>query len=256
MKKRNKTKKIVIGILLVLVVLGILYTLFSYHYFDYNQNKEKMIEEKKAEWEVIKARYGGGRDIEFDKKTGLPTTINGKFYLGKGNITNNERAREVADDFFRENKEFFGFEDNIKLEQIKERIGRMPYYIISYKQYYKDIPVSNSQIRLVITKEGEVISANSNFYPNIRIGTIPKISINKLVSIVKTKYKTSSNSVFSNASLVIFPLEVANSYEYHLAWEIDVYSEESYKSERYFIDALTGDIIYEEDLYISSTFRI
>ena len=56
--------------------------------------------------------------------------------------------------------------------------------------------------------------------------------------------------------LVIFPLEVANSYEYHLAWEIDVYSEESYKSERYFIDALTGDIIYEEDLYISSTFRI
>ena len=149
---------------------------------------------------------------------------------------------DVSRSFLIENSELLGIDiTTLKLKRKSEIFGTRH---IEYKQYYKNIPVEFSYVRIHADENGEITQYNSKYFRNINLDINPSISIEYANNIIRNELSSVSISTYS---IVIFP-DILNE-KYFLAYKIKVNGGYGVLNGKwvYYIDAKSGDVLFKYD---------
>lgn len=201
-------------------------------------------------WANFKEKYGENWKVSWNNVTGTPSIIYGSVYsLNQGEVTNNEGAERLAKFFIAENYNLLKVDilSNLELSNVDK--GNEEWYV-SYQQQYKSIPVHNGRVSVTISDKGEIKSLGSDFYPNIDVDAIPKLSKNDALKIAKRDviYSTEDDEIV----LTIFPEMKNETLNYHLTWIVPLTSENPLWGKMFFVDAIDGEIVHQSDIFISN----
>jgi Zn-dependent metalloprotease len=187
--------------------------------------------------------------ISLNKNLNIPNFISfpvNKPYTLKGNS-----LKEKVNDFLVKNKSIYAIEnvnESLKDGTIKTDNYGLKHYTL--KQYYKGIPVYDSELRFHFNKNEQLNSINGNIIPEINLNTIPKLNKTKAntiaLNLVKGQNLNKSGAplkIITN-TLYIYPKGLAQGKitSKHLAYRIEVRNNLDVR-EYLFIDAHTGKLI-------------
>jgi Zn-dependent metalloprotease len=174
---------------------------------------------------------------ESDK--GIPDFVEGRFaqQVARGS----EAAATI--DFFTTHRDAYKMIDPAGELQAKrldvDRLGMRHQRMI---QLYNGIKVIGGELISHFTKDGVLKAVNGTYYPDIKVSTTPQIT-------AAAAQKIAGNDLESffgkgdprDEELVIFPWGKTN----HLAWRMFFYSETPMGRWEYFVDALSGEVIFK-----------
>lgn len=201
-------------------------------------------------------------DYSVDKNTGKVTFINA-IDNNKGLTLaeypgSNPTPASAANQFVAEYGSYFGLlnpSEETRLANEKKDDLEMNHFW--YDQKYKGIPVFAGQVAVHVRDNLSVSSANGIIVPDINIDTNPKISkekaIGKAISVWSKQFKTSKVEVL-NTELMIFNkgiVENKNDSKNYLVYEVEL-NKEPVRHEYYYVDAHSGDLIYQ----VTGTYNI
>jgi Zn-dependent metalloprotease/chitodextrinase len=110
-----------------------------------------------------------------------------------------------------------------------------------YRQMYKNTEVNNG-VFYVHVKNGNIVSANGEFYSGISLGVQPSVSPAAAAATAKADLKAkraAAENMLEQPELVVYR---DSKMQYHLAWKTDAFSLEPLERYFYFIDAHSGKI--------------
>ncbi|WP_156161316.1 PGF-pre-PGF domain-containing protein [Methanosarcina sp. 1.H.A.2.2] len=231
---------------------------------------------------LFAAKYGPDWNVSIDRDSNLPRRIVGSSIELTGV---SEKAEPEVRKFLADNSQIFGL-DSVELELIKEDHdcsldgNGSGISNIVYRQLYRGIPVYSSRIGVTVN-DGKLVAVDSSYFPDIKVPT--KASIDELqalsaagsdlgIDIILPAAPLSSVSLeelsgpesgtasenkaakAEQVSLVIYPVGNEGSYEYHLAYKIELAPlRDPLSAWVYFVDANDGQILYRYDRMISLT---
>lgn len=187
--------------------------------------------------------------ITINKNLGIPSFV--KFPVNKPMYLSGNSLKEKVDNFLNTNKSIYGIE-NIN-ESFSSGIVNTDNYGLkqySLKQYYKNVPVYDAELRFHFNKKEDLSSINGNIIPAININTEANLDQEQANSIaLKLVYEQNINysgvplKVISN-TLYVFPkgLVQGTVTSNHLAYRIEVRNDADVR-EYLFIDAHTGKLV-------------
>lgn len=117
-------------------------------------------------------------------------------------------------------------------------------WFVSYLQTEEDIPIYNTELGYTLNKQGNVILLGGNYYNNVDVSTIPKISVENAIQIAKNFFNVDSCLEKEKAELIIYPMEDDSKYQFYLTWKIFLSSITPLKEEVIFVSAENGEIIH------------
>ncbi|GAB4281289.1 MAG: hypothetical protein Kow0068_05710 [Marinilabiliales bacterium] len=154
--------------------------------------------------------------------------------------------------------------DYIEINKSKDKIGNIN---IRYKQYYKGYPVEFSNYILHV-KDGKVYSMNGDAMSGINCSVA--YSIDKEIAIknamdysgaeifkwqvieeenlLKREQNNPGATYYPNPEKIIFPVIKQNNIQYRPAYKIDLYAHKPLMRSYIYVDAQTGDILFENKL--------
>ncbi len=113
-----------------------------------------------------------------------------------------------------------------------------------YQQYHADVPIFGATYTLH-EKDGSIYRASGNYYAKIKQAARAKLDEATATIIAQKMMKTKGNATVKTAAKLCYV--DANfpkvSQMVRLAYQIDLYVEKPLDKHRYFVDALTGEII-------------
>ena len=181
-----------------------------------------------------------------------------KAYIQKQHkIINAAATKTTATDFFAVyNKEMgLTLHDEMRKQYSRNVNSRQQH--IKYQQFHQDIPVYGSAYHLHI-EDGKVQSANGFYLPKIDVNTVPQVSEEDAVAIAIQEmnaeiYSWEDPSFKEHETFGKKPIAelqiVGNKYpetseNYSLVYVVEVYSVEPLDKRQYFVDALSGNILF------------
>ena len=173
---------------------------------------------------------------------------------------------ELSNNLLKNNSEV----EKIGIESIKlsdyEHAPINDKYYLTYHQYYKGLMAYNSEVYFVISGRGDVVNSIFKLYPNINVSTEAKISEVEAIDIAQKHLIDQNTSMFvqfkeklgfeevtrrarpESATLIILPMEKGEEFTYNLAWQTEFNVP---LPKRVFVNAVNGEILKEEETYIS-----
>jgi PKD repeat protein len=142
-------------------------------------------------------------------------------------------------------------ENKTTLQLEKTEHDLIGYTHYRYKQFYSGLPVEYG-VYYAHAKNGKIESVNGEFYTKISIGTVPMLTkdgafLKAVDEMHSTNFKDEKQGGLARmkkeGELVIFPIN----NEYKLAYKFDIYSLQPLKRVYIYIDALTGEKLFEEN---------
>lgn len=231
---------------------------------------------------LFTAKYGSDWNVSIDRDSNLPKRITGSSIKLTGV---SEDAESEVRKFILDNSQIFGL-NSAELELVKEDHDRSldgkgsGISNIVYRQLYRGVPVYSSRIGITVN-DGKLVAVDSSYFPNIKAPTEASIdeiqalsaagvdlgidialpaaplSSVSLDELSRPESGTTSEKKAAKAeqvSLVIYPVENEGSYEYHLAYKIELAPlRDPLSAWVYFVDANDGQILYRYDRMISLT---
>ncbi|MDQ1275526.1 MAG: hypothetical protein QG610_1100, partial [Euryarchaeota archaeon] len=224
---------------------------------------------------LFKAKYGSDWNVSIDRDSNLPKRITGSSI----ELTEvSEEAEPEIREFIVGNSQIFDL-GSTELQLVKEDHDSSldgngsGISNIVYQQLYSGIPVYSSRIGATVN-DGKLVALDSNYFPDVTAPTRASINETQALSAVSSDLgidievpstlvsisledlpgNTSEKKVAKaeQISLVIYPVENEGSYEYHLAYEIELaILRDPLSSWVYFVDAGDGQILYRYDRIIS-----
>lgn len=200
--------------------------------------------------EKAKTRFADNVRVTKNRLTKIPERVMGidvyPTVLKEGTVPVTEKNVESTfNEFLREHKELFEIEpEDLKMVSAKKISNK---WYIKYGQYYKGIPVHHATVGLESSENGKLISYASNYQPNIKVPTEPKVYLEEAINTAKKTYpeKESPRLKEKDSILIIYPEKAEDKITFHLAWKFMLAGEEvDPEIEKYFIvDAVDGKII-------------
>ncbi len=187
--------------------------------------------------------------ITINKNLGIPSYV--KFPVNQPLVVSGNNIKEKVDNFLEANKSIYAI-DNVN-ESFSSGIMKTDIYGLkqySIKQYYKNIPVYDSELRFHFNKNEALNSVNGNIIPAIKMNTEVNIDQQeassialKLVTDQNINYSGAPLKVISN-KLYLFPKGLAQGKvsSHHLAYRIEVRNDADVR-EYLFIDAHSGKLV-------------
>jgi Zn-dependent metalloprotease len=142
-------------------------------------------------------------------------------------------------------------DNNNSLQLERRDVDKNKFSHIKYKQYYKGIPVEYGIYKAHI-RNGKLESVNGEYYSHINLNTIPTLSkksaFSKALEKINAITYKDDNSVGLSATqdkgeLVVFPKDSKT----YLAYKFDIYALEPLKRVYIYVDAHSGEILFEEN---------
>ena len=196
------------------------------------------------EWKEFESKYYSPKDTQvmviWDYDNNVMKLINLGMYDAKPTDDYEKKSRE----FLLENKNLLGIDiDTLKLVGVK-----MPRTnaLVSFVQYYNNIPVYGSYVKVTISsQDGRIITVSTNYFTHINVSTEPEISETEAVDIAVKRSGLNKSDTETGSFLIISPQES------RLAYAVTVAAKEGLFGVLYFVDAHTGEIIKQQDLVVS-----
>ncbi|MEZ4859012.1 MAG: M4 family metallopeptidase [Flavobacteriaceae bacterium] len=170
-------------------------------------------------------------------------------------VTFNEASKLNVDNRSAFLKEFLETPENTTFVKVSAKTDEIGVLHETFQQYYKEVPVEFGIYKAHL-KNGTLSAINGDYFPIKEINTIPTISETEAVSMAKRQvkgesyYESSANNIGYNGpepTLVIFPkMENINAVD-RLAYKLDIYAEKPLYRADVYIDAHTGDLIFENN---------
>jgi len=175
--------------------------------------------------------------IQWDKKTGIPTSLTGKL---------SERmdagGREIAMRFFKDNQALFSITDADKeLAVIKTKTDSRGWLHVKLQQTYNSIKVENHTILVHINDNKEIRSVSGYYLPGIAsLGTSPAVDSSQAINAARRDLNPRKQLTKAPAAeLVVYKLGDKT----YLAWKIQLNSEDPLGVFIYYVDAHSGKVI-------------
>jgi Zn-dependent metalloprotease len=187
--------------------------------------------------------------ISFNKNLKTPGFI--KFPINNPLKLSGKNLEEKVTKFLIANKSIYAIVNVNKT--LKDGISKTDNYGLKHytvKQYYKDVPVYDSQLRFHFDKNENLRSINGNIIPGIKINSIPTLTKSNAgaiaLNLVENQNLNQSGKplkVITN-ELYIFPKGIVQGHvtSKHLAYRIEVRNDSDVR-EYLFIDAHTGKLV-------------
>lgn len=200
----------------------------------------KMSQNKTNDIVKLKNNFPGEIDISFENRgQNVKKIIGGGIFLTNKSI-NRTNIDHEARKFINEYSSIFNLK-NTKLKTHKTTSYSND-YIITYQQFYRDVPVYNAYITINIAKDGRIKSLTNTFKDIHDISIIPNVSKNDAVKIANLiVYNKEDEEKLVEAELLIYYDNGTNTYS--LCWSLIVDGE--YKL---LVDANNGELVIKENL--------
>ncbi len=201
----------------------------------------------------------------------LPQIIAQKQSVSKEFLQKAYKLKTIEDainpsDFFEHHAAEMGLSEKDKMEPIQQLSDQLGFVHNKYQQFHNGIEVVGARYSLHI-KDDLVKSASGHFYPNISINTKADIHPDDALDIAMEsmkaeKYSWEKHDVLHpehshdkpKPTLVIVGKNYPRPSEYyHLAYQIDLYSQEPFDAQQYYVDAHNGAVILQLPLLQHST---
>ncbi|MFH0949436.1 MAG: FG-GAP-like repeat-containing protein [Candidatus Aenigmatarchaeota archaeon] len=101
-----------------------------------------------------------------------------------GMSVNKSDAEKVSRDFLSKKKATFGIDDKALVLSSVEEQPKQKTYFVNFDQTYKGVPVYGGRVTLYM-KNAKIAYVKSNYYQNINVPTVPKVSEQAASDIVK-----------------------------------------------------------------------
>lgn len=152
-------------------------------------------------------------------------------------------------------KEFFETPDKTTFVKVSSKTDKIGILHETFQQYYNTIPVEFGIYKAHL-KNGMLSAINGEYFPVKEINTIPGISEKEAVAMAKrhinsaSYYDPSMNELGYEGpkpTLVVFPkMKDINAID-RLAYKLDMYAEKPLYRADVYVDAHTGDLIFENN---------
>jgi len=116
-------------------------------------------------------------------------------------------------------------------------------------QSYQGLPVYGSELIAHFSMDGVLKAINGTYVDNIRVDPTPQLSANEALNAATNDLASFfGTGQPSEPELMVFPWEREN----HLAYRVEIFSSTPMGRWEYFVDALTGNIIYKANRIMDS----
>ncbi len=117
---------------------------------------------------------------------------------------------------------------------------------VKFKQYYNDMEVMFSDISVTIFKNGNIMSANTEFYNDIDVPAQPKISYQTAINRASDKSTKAKikDVILSKPLLKVMPYVVNKSLAYKLVYEHQYQTNELNEQFTSYVDANSGEVLW------------
>jgi len=139
--------------------------------------------------------------------------------------------------------------DSLKLEEVKTDSLGMHHVRLS--QVFKGVPVYGDELIVHLKANGTLRSINGSFVPNISVATTPTLQSEEALKTASSYFEAKYQGAVAEASepklWVINPSLVRGEEpgESVLSWEVKVRDLTKDKDETVFVDAETGEVVFE-----------
>jgi bacillolysin len=174
-----------------------------------------------------------------------------KFPIGNSLVVRGSSLKEKSINFLEENKAVYGLQ-SVKNSLLfeKEELDSHGLNNLSFKQYYKGVPVYDGGLKFHYNSTGKLNSVNGNVFPFIKLNTTPDLNIAKATTIalraVESQNINRSEKPLQakNSELLVFKKGLVQGYigATHLVYRIEV-SNQADVREFLFIDAHDGSLV-------------
>ena len=213
-------------------------------------NISKMLD-KSPQWLAFKAKYGEHMEVKWNEKTKMPSLIIGPIpadkVLRNAGMVSRDNVENIIGEFIMENQPLFkvGLPE-LRIRRISHRIGQ---WSVMYEQYYQSVPVYKGILSFLITDEGIIARIRFRCHANLSLSPVPRLTKTDAVNIAKGNVNWDDIEV-GNIDLLVFPDDrgVGN-VNYHLVWRVPLFSRKTVIAKYFFIDAHTGQTVYQKNAY-------
>ena len=232
--------------------------------------RQVLTESQKNAVTRLKQRLGDTVKVYWNRLNAKPRSLIN--YGGHLSVPNADQPTKIAFGFLEDNPDLFGLTkddmSNFKVDsEYKNRRNGVTY--LTLRQYYKDIPVFQGQIKFTVDNQGRIVYMGGEYYPGITILVVSKLSPSEALKAAiantapsvsfepeifslpsgvtqKTVFKKglfNKTDAFHGASLVIFP----SREQLRLAWQV-IFHKNSMERYLILVDANTGEILYRTNM--------
>lgn len=247
-------KKIVfLGVISIVFLGGFFYFVFQSTQAQANSSQ---LEKGVASIDDLQAKLGDNLHYSLNRNTGKVSFIsNLEGSLPLRNLSSDSElysVQQVADLFMSEYGALFGLDDPAtELSLIQGTTDELGMSHIKYNQRYLGVPVFGGQIIVHLSENMSVASANGKAVPGISVDVEPGISSDQAVSRARQLWKNQFN--FDSAEVLKTNLYIFNKGlienkpddRNYLVWQIELMQEKPALHEFYYIDAYSGDLVYQ-----------
>ncbi|MCF8272333.1 MAG: M4 family metallopeptidase [Flavobacteriaceae bacterium] len=188
-------------------------------------------------------------NISINKNLNIPSFI--KFPNNKPLVLNGNTIKNKVDNFLIANKNMYAIKnvsESFNSGIIKTDNYGLKHYIV--QQYYKGVPIYDSELRFHFNKNEELNSINGNIIPDINLDIMPTLTKEeanlKALNLVKEQNINNSGAPLKiiNNTLYVFPKGLAQGFvtSKYLTYRIEVRNDLDVR-EYLFIDAHSGKLI-------------
>ncbi len=200
---------------------------------------------QRAALDTFTTRNGDSWRIRWNEQTGTPASI----FWGKTRPFMGAPL-EAAKAFLIENRDLFKMQPDLAdLTHVRTQEHRGIYHV-KFQQTYQGLPVDGAEYLVHIHEDGGVDMANGVYYPAIQAPTQPSLTEAAALRIAQSDLGADvalSDDVTSE--LVVYPGDAL----FHLAWKLRLSSPNLPGSWIYYVDALSGEILYHRTDYREAT---
>jgi Zn-dependent metalloprotease len=157
---------------------------------------------------------------------------------------NEEDASNIAESFLESNADLLKISPSELV--LTRSIHRGHDWFVDYKQQYRGIDVFGSRTSVRISDRGNIIMLQCDYLPGINISISPALSESS-ARLAASNGLLSSIQTTSESNLIIFPIPIEIGFDYHLAYQTEVTTDQP---ARWFavVDAATGEVLYRKNL--------
>ncbi|MDI6752405.1 MAG: T9SS type A sorting domain-containing protein [bacterium] len=175
--------------------------------------------------------YNNKWKIRFNAETGIPKKI-----FGYHTAPVKGRPCKIARAFLSENQALLRIETkNLKLLKVAEN---RKFNHVVYQQIYQGLLVERANLSLSLTKDGQIVSIDSNYHPEIKTPITPIIHKSRAIEITKDYLGPKSPIIRSEVTLVVLPKDKGI-----LSWKVRFFCHDPLGDWIYYIAADSGKII-------------
>ena len=207
-----------------------------------NIYKTNVNKEIRSAFKKFNSRYYNKWKIKYNKAGGMVERLYGFHTEPFG-----RDFKQAGRDFLKQNNDLFKIDiDSLGFINQKD-VSRFIH--VSYQQYYKDIPVENSIVKISYLDDGRLIYLRSRYVYDIDLATIPNISAQHAVNTALQDLNPLSydQDSIKTEIRIYFNKQTGEKY---LSYKVSFFSHDPLGAYIYYIDALNGSLIDKLDILI------